>query len=80
MPFKLVTTKYLGKSEKYRYVYLRRCRTTRKILYLFKKRHKGKTVSKMYDNERSAALAVDKFLISVGLEPVNILKKILKTT
>ncbi len=31
--------------------------------------------SKIYDTEREAAIAVDKFLISHGREPVNIFKR-----
>lgn len=39
------------------------------------KMYKGKKYQKTFKNEREAALAYDKFCISFGLEPVNILKR-----
>lgn len=39
------------------------------------KGYKTHSIHRVFKNERDAALAVDKFLISINEEPVNILKR-----
>ncbi len=65
------TLKYLGMSEKYRYVAIYTdCKG--KIFYQGRIRRVGKLVT----DERVAAINVDKQLIAKGKEPINILKRI----
>lgn len=83
----LVGRKWTSKKSKYKHV---RCYVKHRteearygamiVKYLGKSLRKNSynTVVKLnswYDNEREAAIAVDKYLISVGREPVNILKR-----
>lgn len=59
------------KSE-YKYVYLVEHKKTNQIFY--KSNMYGLTKS-MYDNPKEAAIAVDRYLISKGKQPINVLIK-----
>ena len=63
------THKCKGKKSKYKYVYGIQPDGDR---WYWQLRLKGVS-NKCYDTEREAALVVDKYLISKGKEPVNIL-------
>jgi hypothetical protein len=70
--------KTIKKSEKYKYVNYRRNLASNSAKRCFWEAHirrKGESLRAYYDDEKSAALAVDKFLIRLGLEPINILKR-----
>jgi len=78
--YKFRGKKYINKGSKYKYVNLYIDRTTKKetweaALNRDTNKKEGASWSKSFDNERDAALAVDKKLISLGKNPVNILKK-----
>lgn len=69
------------KGSKYKYVL--KCTHTNKadifrmhvMIAKSKKAKRSRNTSAYYTTEREAAIAVDKYLISIGREPVNILKR-----
>lgn len=73
-----MSQKYKTEPTEFRNVY-KRIYEKGKVCFSaqFKRHHGGITesTSKTYDNIREAAIAVDKYLISQGKEPVNILVK-----
>jgi len=68
---------YIKCSDKYKYVSIYKVNDGIFYRALFVRTYKyGQySGSKLYDTEREAALAVDKYLLSIGRNPVNILKK-----
>ena len=60
------TRKYIGISDKYKLVYVYETNGVK----IYRSNH-----GQYYDNEREAALSVDKNLIEDGKEPINILKR-----
>ena len=60
-------------QSKYKYVYKTNKYGFKK--WIFKIFRNGVSTSKTFDNERDAALAVDKWLLNRGEEAVNILVK-----
>ena len=70
--------KTIGKSEKYKYVYI--VHKDGKTWYSPKISIKGRKLNYFYVSEREAALAVDKFLIDNFKQPVNILKPLNNNT
>ena len=72
--------KVVKKSDKYKYIYLVKSPKTHKELWVAKLGPKynptvGLSWIAYFDNEKDAALAVDKKLIAAKKEPVNILKR-----
>ena len=65
--------KYVGRSTKYKYVSLYKSRKTGETIWQGCIDNIGK-VFKGLTGEHDAALFIDKHLISLGKEPVNILK------
>ncbi len=61
-------------KSKYKYVDFFKPKTKSDGAGYFKMNIKG-VKKKVFKSEREAALAVDKYLISIGKNPVNILKK-----
>lgn len=64
--------KYIGKSDKYKYVYI--SKSFDGIMYTGKVGKK----KRMFKDEREAARWVDLALIDAGKEPVNVLKRKVK--
>lgn len=69
---KLAQMKYMGTSEKYKYVSLLKDPKDQKIWYHGRPRN---TSGKVFEDERAAAVYVDKQLIIDGKDPVNVFKK-----
>jgi hypothetical protein len=68
--------RYSGTSKKYRYVDKYVFKGDESIVkWKAKMQVDGHKTGRNYDSEREAALAIDKFLIGHGKEPVNILKR-----
>jgi len=63
-------------KSKYSNVYEFKNKISGDLLYIANVRYNGEEVKNRFDTEREAALAVDKFLIRQGEEPVNILKRV----
>ena len=63
------------KTTEYKNVQEWVCRKNATTLYVGSVMIEGKRKRKTFDNIRSAALFIDKALISFGKEPVNILKR-----
>ncbi len=66
---------YIGKSKKFKNVYIEKCRKNKTLLYIARVIINGKLKMKRFETEREAALFVDKALISFNKEPINILKR-----
>jgi hypothetical protein len=62
-------------KSKYKWVYELKNKRTGDVVYLARMYSGHLEGKKMFDTERDAALAVDRFLIGKGKEPVNILKR-----
>ena len=69
--------KYLKKSEFYKNVYIQEKKDGTSI-YLAKIVKNKMRYSSNHFTEREAALAIDKYLITINEEPINILKKVVK--
>ena len=70
--------KTIKKSELYKYVNYRQHLTSngaKKYFWEAHIRRQNKSLRAFFNDERAAALAVDRFLINLGLEPINILKR-----
>ena len=75
----MATKKRIRKSDKYKYVYLYELRDKRKPVekwYAMTDKLHFDFKSSFHDTEREAALAVDRKLIELNKEPVNILKRL----
>lgn len=66
---------YIGKSKKFKNVYIRKCKKNKTFFYIARVIINGKLKLKSFKTERDAALFVDKALISFNKEPINILKR-----
>jgi len=68
---------YIKCSDKYKYVSIYKVKDGIFYRASFVRTYKYEQYFgwKLYDTEREAALAVDKYLLSIGRNPVNILKK-----
>jgi hypothetical protein len=62
----------LGKKSNYRFVIGRSYGLNKEVRWFF---HKSGVTPARFETEREAAIAADKYLISIGIEPVNILKR-----
>lgn len=71
--FKTGNALHLGKSKKYKNVYIYKL-SNNQIIFKANTGHR----SKAFTEERLAALFVDKYLISINKPPVNILKPLAK--
>lgn len=69
-----LTGGYLGKNDKYKYVY--NTRQGGRLKFNGSVSRAGIRYAKLFDTEREAALYVDSALIKCGCEPVNILKRL----
>lgn len=68
--------KKIGKHPKYKNVYVLQSRKSGKTYYMpYMTINYTKLPSRFYEDEKEAAIAVDKFLIKHHKDPVNILKK-----
>lgn len=68
----------LNEEVRYKGVYKKK-KMKRFVYFYAKHKHEGKEwTSGYYKTQRDAALAYDKRLISLGLEPINILRRIIK--
>lgn len=70
--------KTIKNSDKYQYVTYRQHLTSngaKKYFWQARIQRKGKLYRAFFNDEKDAALAIDRFLISLGLSPINILKK-----
>ena len=67
--------KYLGKSDKYRNV-SKESMPDETIIYIADITRNKRRYSSYHYTERDAALAIDKYLITINEEPINILKKV----
>jgi hypothetical protein len=66
------------RKSKYEHVSLVEEFMTKKQFWRVSVRRKRQTLIAELDDEKTAAKTADKFLISLGLEPVNILKRVEK--
>ena len=67
---------YIGKSKKFKNVYILKSRKNETLIYKGAIVINGKLKQKLdFKTEREAALFVDKALISFNKEPINILKR-----
>jgi len=69
--------KYLGKHPKYKYVYIYQKKDKSNTIYYIGRFQKGNTVICRVSelNDKQCALVLDKKLIELGYEPINILKR-----
>ena len=65
--------KYLGKSTKYKHVYIYQTRSGKSYKGMLYGARYNQTFGKYFKTEREAALYIDKQLIERNKEPVNIL-------
>lgn len=70
------SVKRISSSEKYKHVHFVFHKGEYKWLAQYSLKKDGCTWHCFHDTEREAALAVDKYLISLEMEPVNILKRV----